>query len=88
MYFFSHLSYEEFILSQTPKAVEQLDQTLSNGLVVVKNYFIWKEKEDFFWTWIAQSVDFDNFSKKSNSTSPRVHDDAKFQWARYSTSGL
>lgn len=78
----NHLSYEEFILSQTPKAVEKLDQTLSKGLVVVKNYFIWKEKEDYFWTWITQSVNYENFSKKTNSASPRIHDDAKFQYAR------
>ena len=58
----SHLSYEEYIISQNPKAVARLDIVLDRQLAFMKNYFQWNEKENVFWTWIQQNFNCDNFN--------------------------
>ena len=79
----SHLSYEEFVISQSPAAVARLDSLLDRQIKIVTNYFIWEEKEAVFWTWVRQNINAANFKPPGGDISETALDrDAASQLTR------
>ena len=79
----SHLSYEEYIISQNPKAVARLEIVLDRQLKFCKTYFQWNEKEGVFWTWIQQNFDPKNFHPSDQIDQKKYFDkEAAVQLAR------
>ena len=78
----NHLTYEEFVISQNPAAIERLNLTLDNKLTIVKNYFVWNEKEAVFWTWLRQNVNAQNFCPIVSEAELKLNPEAKTQLDR------
>lgn len=77
-----HLSYEEFVISQSPDAVSRLDSVLDRHIKIVTNFFVWNEKESVFWNWIRQSFNSSQFTMLSGQSETALDSDAAGQIAR------
>ena len=72
-----YLSFEEFIIAQSNEKIEVLDRKISKKLLIIKNYRIWNEKEEFFWGWIQQNFDSTLFETNSSRKNLQLHPEAK-----------
>ena len=77
-----YMSYEEFIIAQSPEKILVLDKVITSRIRIIKNFEIWNSKEEYFWGWIQQAFDPELFNYVSHASDDQLDPEARAQLKR------
>lgn len=77
-----YMSYEEFIIAQSPEKILLLDKIITSRIRIIKNFETWNSKEEYFWGWIQQAFDPELFNNVNHTSNDQLDQEARAQLKR------